>query len=1089
MLSALAKLAEKRKIDIGHITRELEEFRKAEDVVRGKLMVYLAKGDAGKNYYQLLDKTTLTMEIGRMKKEGETDGKIMSELEKKYGKQIAGLVKEPELLLKLAEMRHATTGEKLKDAITSLSDAIRNLTLSADEQKLLRDALGQLSAEYGGRKKLTEKEMAKIAEKLDAMDKLRGVVDGKVFGEFNKQERAMNGWLLENKGKNYENLLDKYEGIAKSFNDRLEKMYQNKELYRKDGQLDLEKIAREGCAFGRNPLELVIEKALRESILERATKNGVADPKGLADGIIDFMKRNSRDSTLRNMDVLEQIFKKKAQGEAYTPEFKLLMDRFNDLKLTPESLFKGAMININDFARIWSERNYAMTHIISGGENAARYMSNYAFAANEVNKQLKAQMAYLGGEKEQYRRELGMSDYRQSGLESRIYETRGWEKVFGFIVSERFGGTSRGEQVLHMLKAAREDYIHTLNRYEALYRNLVHPDSIFHDKKWASEEKGKGAWGLDAYEELLKRGYRWGDKKNGLELLMSVDRKSTPMIEYDENVLKKQGFDVIVKKGEIRDYAPLLARTMGSYYSTREVGFVVLVKKDGKWVYGDPDLAKDALGKSVQEMVAAADRKVTMRQEKMMEMADSGAIRVISTKDFVTYAKDKNYEHFFGKYNAMDRARETLRSSFYKPAMLWGELIYGAYSDRLDNMTKWYAAQWQVRQTLDRLKHTINEEGDGMMGGRAHDRFKYDEKWVDRLYDSETVTATGRKIAIAGTDEDTKKRLKEEMEKLAKGEGTFSDGAKAWWHKWHGSIASSIAGEIGKAESDYFNGRLEMRALDKLVHKGDISQAAYEKLHGQMAARNEELRSEYKKAKEDYMGLNRDLIGWVGSQGMFAYAPQRTIWNLGIAGKALDSHHVQGTVDAFYQITESSVMRDPRVAIGASAPGWEHSYYVGYHTGQNVYERARFWQTNSLWEQQMRLSTDVVYAVHKWWNDRMSFFARYTSGYPATVKSDMMYAPQYEARKTKDYFKALLIVMPFQSRTYSDYFRARWQDAISFSGVGSMLATYQSLGSAERYDTGEDGEKRSWLKRQIDKYGMESSHYFDTPFRIARQQR
>jgi len=270
-----------------------------------------------------------------------------------------------------------------------------------------------------------------------------------------------------------------------------------------------------------------------------------------------------------------------------------------------------------------------------------------------------------------------------------------------------------------------------------------------------------------------------------------------------------------------------------------------------------------------------------------------------------------------------------------------------------------------------------------------------------------------------------------------------------------------------------------VRALERLAAKDP---AAYSGLCSEALERKERMLDDYKDAKKEYMGFNRDVIGWTGSGGV--YTPQRTMWNLGLAGRLLDSRFVQGTKDAFYQITESSVMRDPRVAIGASTPGWEHSYYVGYHTGQNVYERSRFWATNSLWEQQIRLKTDFAYTVHKWWNDRISFFSRYTSGYPAPVQSDMMYAPHHQDKSWGSYIKTLLVTVPFQPRAYTDYFRARWQDAISFTGAGAAAAAYQSLGGA-----GPGDEGRSWLRNQLDRRGRESPHYFSTPFRIASQQR
>ncbi|MCX6771453.1 MAG: hypothetical protein NTX79_05350 [Candidatus Micrarchaeota archaeon] len=1079
LLNKLAALVgESRGKDISHVMEAMGKFKSEEKTLRENLFVYLDS----KNYYQILDKEQLRSEIA----DGMTDKK----LEEKYGKGIFALFESPELLRQMLGVRTATTGQKLKDAIDALLGMMKG-GLSADEAR----ELAQIAADYGGKGKLTDKQVAKIAARMEALDNLREVVNRKVFGKFDERERNMETWLLGEKSKI---LFDSYNNLADRLNKRLGE------------RLSINELAREGWAFGKNPLELVIEKALREAIIAKATAGGMGEAaaQDLANRIIKIINdtQGGKHDTqggkpLRDIDSLEQFFSKKASGEARTSaEFAGLLGRLN---VNSETLLKAAMVNIDAFAREWSARNYAAIEILHGGEKAGSYMANYANALRDIvnSSKVKSHLAYLGGEKEFYRQEMGMADYKTIGLESAIFTARGWEKLFGFIVSKDWGGSSRGEQVLHLMGAAREEHASTLERYNVLYRNLMDRTSVFYDGNFKA---GNGQQlDADSYKALLKRGYTWQDKKNGLELLMSVDRKSTPMLEYrgkeyfgakawdKDGKVTEWNTAIVLRpesnggKGDIRNYAKLLASTMGSYYSTREVGFVVLMKRGDKWVYGDPFLDKQVKGAT-----DTADKKVTMRKDIMEKMVGGDdTVRVVSTKDFVTYAKDKRYSGengFFGNLNRADRFREGVRSVLYKPAMLYGEFIYGAYSGRLDKMSQWYAAQYQVRQTLDRLSATIKSGEDNWVDGDK--RFKYDQERLDRIYDPDN-----RKYAhlpSVSASEDVRNSLKEEMKGLAKGDGTFADSAKAWWYNFRGRIASNIVGEIGVAESNFYNARLEGRALEKLHQKGEINDNDYNKLSKEISARNERIGKEYDSAKKEYMGLNRDMLGWTGSTHMFTYETQRTIWNLGLAGRLFDSKYVQGTQDAFYQITESSVMRDPRVAIGASAPGWEHSYYVGYHTGQNVYERARFWATNSLWEQQMRFHTDLVYTVHKWWNDRMSFFSRYTSGYPAPVKSDMMYAPSYEGRTTKDYFKALLWIMPFQSRTYSDYFRSRWQAAINFSGAGTMLASYQSLGNVERYDTpGEDQERRSWLRRQLDKFGMESEHYYNAGFRIASQQR
>ncbi len=1056
----------------------INDFRKAELVLRRNLIVHLEN-----NYYQAVDKAHLKAYIMDTK-----PGHEREELAKKYGANIEALVNNPELYRNLVAVRAAANGGELRNAIDSLKAM---LPAGADTRQL-----DMLLGIYGKKKAFSDKDVASLMSRLNGMAFLKEAEE-KAFASFDAKKKEMKTWVLEGK---QNGMLNLYRELAVSLNKKVEGL----------GGNDIAALAREGCAWGKNPLELVLQKALEETIRDKA-KLAKMDEEA-TNALIKQMNGMIKDAKLeiKDMDSLEQFFKKKAGGKANEREFLYLLGRLTkpgEKQLTPEDLMHGTLTRALEFQREWSARNYAAISILHGDKEAGKYMVSFSAALKEITSSgmIKAHLGYLGGEKEFYRKEMGYADYSRTGLEGSIYTARMWEKLSGFIVSKDWGGTSRGEQVLHLLRAAREDYRSTLARYNVLYSNLTNNESVFYDKAFADKQAGR-AFDADAYDDLIKRGYTWQDKKNGLELLLSVDRKSTPMLEYDKKYMK-QDEGTIVRKAEfnggradIRDYAPLVARTMGSVYSTREVGFVVLkrdtfIDKNGeektRWIYANPFKAEN-----VSEKVGEAERQVTLRKDIMERLVamkglmennqynpNNAPIRVISVKDFHTYAKKKEYQNFFGT-GAVDRFREGIRSIGYKPGMLFAEFAYGAYNDRMDKMQQWYAAQYQMRQALDRLQHTmqdkiIDEERGtrGMMAGK--ERFQYSDDFLNKIY---SVSAPAASNDVHGS-------LQKEMKKLAAGaDAGFADSAKAWWYNFRGKVASGIIGELGSAETDYYNARLAVRALDSLAAKHKIGGDEYESLRGDLLAAKDSMRSDYKKARDEFAGLNKDIISWTGSGGF--YTPQRTMWNLaawnfGLVTKMLDSHYVQGAKDEFYQITESSVMRDPRVAIGATSPGWDYSYYVGYHTGQNVYERARFWATNSMWERQMWFKTDLAYTVHKWWNDKMSFFARYTSGYPATVQSDMMTPPHYTNKSTTDYFKALLFIVPFQAKSYTDYFKARRQDAITFTGLGAMLAAYQSTGGAERYDV----KERSWVRRALDKFGMESPHYWGTPYRIASQQR
>jgi hypothetical protein len=1067
LLAAMAELAKRGKgsADSSHYDELIREFKKSETELRASFLVYLDK-----NYYQAIDKSQLKSDI-----ESGVD------LKKKYGESVASWFENSDAFRRLVAVGASAKGAELKRSIEDLKNSA--LISQAD-----RNALDAIAGVYGGSRNLTNAKMEDIKARLNGIAGVREL-EGRVFAKFDSEYNNMRNGILE--GKHFA-LLDSYARISDMMNRRLDSMK----------GVDIERMVNEGSTLGKNPYEMVMQRAMEDIIRKKLEENKALTPQqrdALWKTVLESIKG------IRDMDTLEQFFREKSvtkgQPGAYSPEFKAVLAAMSTKgEVRPQDLERAILQHANDFARVWNSKNWAASDILHGGGNTGRYLVSFKNALKDIEEssQVKAHLAYLGGEKPFYRAELGQAD-RSVATESSVFTARGWEKVFGFVVSDKWGGTSRGEQVLHLMGAARESHESALARYKVLYNNLVNEKSILYDKKFA---EGNGAdFNIAAYDAIMKRGYTWQDKKNGLELLLSVDRKSTPMLEWEKRFYREGQGEIILRKefnggkADIRDYAPLVARTMGSMYSTREVGFVILTKQGDKWIYGDPYQAftgssqiDPKTGKIVKETVgelnSAADKQVSLRQQMMLDLVDKvktgnydptqAGIRVISTKDFVTYAKDKNYQDFFGT-GKFERLRERIRSSTYQPGMLAAEFVYGAYNDRLDKMQKWYVAQYQLRQALDRLQHTLAD--DGMVKGEK--RFKYNADVVDDIYKLNPVKSSPKL-------REHREELQGEMENLAKGkEAGYVDSAKAWWYEWRGRIASSIIVELGSAETKYYNARLSLRALDSLAEKGTINATEYKAMRSELLDAKNEMRDEYKKAKNEYMGLNRDIIGWTGSHSQ-VYTPQRTIWNLGVAGKLLDGSFVQGTKDAFYQITESSVMRDPRVAIGAGGPGFDWSWYVGYHTGQNVYERARFWATNSMWEQQSRFMVDLSYTTHKWWNDKMSFFARYTAGYPSTVKSDMMYAPQYEHRKTSDYFKALLFVLPLQSSTYSDYFKARRQDAITFSGAGSMLAAYQSLG--DTYN-GENKSKRGAIRAWLDKYGAESQHYFATPFRISSQQR
>jgi len=317
----------RRKEDIDHIRDAVARFKAAEETLRERMLVYLD----GKNYYQIVEKKDLRSDIAQ----GMSDEKLRA----KYGENIVELLgsgadaraKNYEIFRQMLGIREAGTGENLKRAIDGFMAAIGAASLTADERRML----SQIASDFGGKKSLTDSQMAKISERMDAMDTLRLKVDGRVFGKLNDAEAKMKTWMLgayNNKnewilGKNIKDMMDSYKGIGDIFNNRLE---DEKERRAKKGEtLELHEIAREGSALGKNPLELVIEKALRDAIaakaIETAKANGMtqeearAYAKSLGDEMIAIMRE--KNGKMKDMDSLEQFFKKATGGEAHSEEF------------------------------------------------------------------------------------------------------------------------------------------------------------------------------------------------------------------------------------------------------------------------------------------------------------------------------------------------------------------------------------------------------------------------------------------------------------------------------------------------------------------------------------------------------------------------------------------------------------------------------------------------------------------------------------------------------------------------------------------------------------------------------------------------
>jgi hypothetical protein len=720
-------------------------------------------------------------------------------------------------------------------------------------------------------------------------------------------------------------------------------------------------------------------------------------------------------------------------------------------------------------------------------------------------------------------------------------------------------GLSAGENILGLYKQTLEGNRDLLNRYSMLFYNLVDSRSQLYDKGFADAIRknealakklglldssgkpldantsglAKGAdgkpsfIGLEAYNALMERGFRFTDLKRGLSINMRSEGGAIPMIEWKPEFLKAKGKDGtysdrggIWLKAEHNDgktYVPELggvyARTPGSFYSTRPTGASLLINVNGKWQYGDPNKAW------MGQVYGVAEKQIGLRQnislalvgfdEKASKAAGLDAkskafdpsqatYRVIPTAHLVANRKsdwkgifkpltysNKTDSDIFDSLSRSDLLRGKLRSGLYTAGMGLGEWMNSSLIHRMDRMNAWYDAQLQVRLAL---KARADETGSWMTSGKERysiltgtidEDGKKGQSALDAVFHKGKESLLESSGISPSKSETVESKLRNAAARLEHGDDTMLGNMRAAYYNWKRNISQQTLSEIAGEEAKWYSAKTTLAALEKTGKNGlGLTSSQYERLHDNLSSQVDGFKAAYKEAKKDYGAISKMEIGWVGSHGNI-YTPQRNLMTMGPLSYLLGSRYVAGSFQDFYNIVESSVMRDPRVAIGAGAPGFDWTFYVGYHTGQNVYERAHFWATNSIWERNMLMPLGLAYPIHKWWNDKVSFASRISSGYTSPIAGDMLYAPHHQQANYLAW-----AAFPFQSKTYSDFWRARRQSIVDFTGLGAAVGAFQSTGSSTRGD-----ENRGLLRTLLDRFGDTSEHYYDNPYRLSSMQR
>ncbi|MEM4348516.1 MAG: hypothetical protein QXN37_03020 [Candidatus Anstonellaceae archaeon] len=639
-----------------------------------------------------------------------------------------------------------------------------------------------------------------------------------------------------------------------------------------------------------------------------------------------------------------------------------------------------------------------------------------------------------------------------------------------FVWGTQRGGTN-AEIGMGLLNSVIRQNSEAIGILRAFYNNLTNPSSKFFDKNFASKVSGDF---VSNYAALLARGYTFTDIRNGVGLLLSGDKRGNlPFVEYDRNILSKLGYSSeIVRKGEVRDLAPLLARLSDSFYINLPAGVVILTKNVDSagrtsWLYGSP-LRNKTIASLYQQ--AAQDPTYTRTSELSMMLAgftkngeynpSLQSIKVIAAKDLQEMKNNPN--NFFGYVSPMEGFKNRIRTGLHKIGELLGEMYYAGTNPRATKLEGWYTAQYQMRMILESYESAINTY---MTPGKG----RYDpSNYIKEMREEAQSSNNKVKLLVAQT-----------MEMLNKGSGTQLETLKATWYGFRRNIASKIVAEVAEAESAFFSAKLELRAIEKLRKEGAITDAEYRSLRSEALSKIESFKSGYKELREEYKDFNQSARYWASSHDN-VYGTSRSLFTAfsPLASIFFDSKFVQGAKYDFYWITESSAMRDPRTATGAGF-GLDYSFYVGYQTGQTVYERSRFYMTNALWEEQNRIPLILSYAVHKWFYPSVSQAFRDRSHYPSYLEMDAIYPGRMhddsKIGKHDLFFPTLFA--PLRKHYSSDFWRTRFQALLDYSGASSFIGAY--------LDT---TPKDSFIRTIAEKLFTPSPHY-STEARFILSQR
>ncbi|MCX8196827.1 MAG: hypothetical protein N3G80_00725 [Candidatus Micrarchaeota archaeon] len=776
------------------------------------------------------------------------------------------------------------------------------------------------------------------------------------------------------------------------------------------------------------------------------------------------------DIKVKNLDEFEIFFFRGTMSESLRRRLERIAA---DNKRTVDDLLKDIMVEALRFQVSANIANIRIAELIFGDTASRKSVFSDIFGSR-AEKQMKGMIKLH--EQLEYSFQRISFNYSPYDLqkEALFNQLRVSERSAGFFIWGTKRGGSNADSVMWLLDSTFKHNADAVGMLRAFYNNLINRESRFYDEKFAQKIK-EGDF-VSNYDALRARGYNFLDVRNGLGILLRGDKKGNlPLLEYDPTILSQYRYNSeIVKKGEVRDLGALFARIADSPYVYLPSGVVVLSKftdSSGRisWLYGAPLKSKEVERVYREALQDPTFSRTSELSNKLVGFDKDGNYRPSTQLIKVIYAKDlqeikNNPDNFFGYVSPFEKFRSRIRTGLHKLGELFGEMYYSATDYRASQLEKWYAAQYQMRMILDSYERSFARYM--TPGTKRYDPSSY----IEDLKSEGLKTNDQLRIRVANT-----------MEKLKRGEGGWLDTLRATFDGFRRNLAAKIVNEVAEAESAWYAAKLELRAIEKLKNEGAITKDEYKTLREEALSKISGLKESYKELKEEYKQYNELARYWASSHDN-TYGTARNIFKvLPVFTSIFDSKFVQGAKIDYYFITESSAMRDPRTATGAGV-GLDYSFYVGYQTGQTVYERPRFWTTNALWEEQLRLPLMLSYAVHKWFYPAVSQATRDRSHYPSYLEMDALYPgrPHNESRLGKHDLFMPMVLAPLRRHYSSDYWRTRFQALLDFSGASSLIGAY--------FSTSPSQTEASFFRRTMEKMFLPSPHY-STEARFLLSQR